>query len=139
MKNARSIPEICIDLLNEFGTLVRTEADLARTETSEKITQAAAGLGLIIGGAVLLIPALVILLQAAVRVLQDKGVVEPWMAALIVGGVTLVVGLILLVFGATQLRARRLMPHKTIQQLRRDASVARDQMRKDHDDVQRAA
>ena len=46
MKDTRSIPDILIDLLNEFGTLVRTEADLARNETSEKITQVAIALGI---------------------------------------------------------------------------------------------
>jgi Putative Actinobacterial Holin-X, holin superfamily III len=138
-KYSRSTPEILIDLLNEFGTLIRTEADLARTETSEKLTQLAANVGLIVGGAVLLIPALVILLEAAVNGLQADGVVRPWVAELIVGCAALVIGLALLAFGASRVRAKYLVPNRTLQQFQRDADVAKSQMRTADDDVQRAA
>jgi hypothetical protein len=45
MRDTRTVPEILIDLLSEFGTLVRTEADLARSETSES-----GALGLMVAG-----------------------------------------------------------------------------------------
>ncbi len=138
MRDTRTIPEISIDLLNELGTLVRTEADLARSETSGKITHVAVGLGLIVGGAVLMTPAVVILLQAAVNALQDSDIFAPWSAALVVGGAAFVVGLVLLAAGASRLKAKRLVPHKTIHQLQRDASVAKNQMRNQHDFIQRA-
>ena len=138
MNGARSIPDIFVDLFKQLTTLVRTEAQLARVEASEKMAQVAGGLGLVVGGAVLLIPALVVLLEAAVSALQARGFGAP-LAASIVGGSVLVIGLILLFVGVSRLKAKGLVPDKTIQQLQRDASMARNQMRNNDDDVKRAA
>ena len=138
MNGARSIPDIFVDLFKQLTTLVRTEAQLARVEASEKMAQVAGSLGLIAGGAVLLIPALVVRLEAAVSALQERGFAAP-LAALIVGGSVLVIGLIFLFVGVGRLKAKSLVPDKTIQQLQRDASMARNQMRNDDDGVKRAA
>jgi NADH:ubiquinone oxidoreductase subunit 6 (subunit J) len=135
--SSRSIPDILSDLLSQFTTLVSKEGQLARTEMSEKIGQVAAGLVLVVIGAVLLMPALVVLLQAAVAALEQAGVAPPW-AALIVGGVVLLIGLILLMVGISRLKAKNLLPQKTINQLQEDASVAKRQVRAD-DGYQRAA
>lgn len=134
----RSIPEIFIDVVNQFTTLLSKEGQLARTEMSEKITQIAVGLGLIVGGSVLLTPALVILLQAGVSALVTNNIVrEPW-APLIVGGVVFLIGIILLLVGMSRLKAEALMPNKTIHQIQSDVSVAKRQVRVTYDQ-QRAA
>jgi Putative Actinobacterial Holin-X, holin superfamily III len=138
-KNSRSTLEVAVDLLTEFGTLVRTEADLARAETSEKISQVGSSLGFMVFGAALLIPALVILLQAVVSALQVKGGLQPWAAAVIVGGVALAVGLLLFAVGIGRLRLKHLVPHKTVRQLQRDTAIVKSQLRNGYDDVQRAA
>jgi hypothetical protein len=138
MNGARSIPDIFVDLFKQLATLVRTEAQLARVEASEKMAQVAGGLGLVAGGAVLLIPALVVLLEAAVSALRERGFATP-LAASIVGGSVLVIGLILLFVGVSRLKAKGLVPDKTIQQLQRDALMARNQMRNNDDGVERAA
>jgi Putative Actinobacterial Holin-X, holin superfamily III len=126
--NTRSIPELFTSVVSQLADLVRTEGQLARAEISEKMTLAASGLGLIVGGAILLMPALVVLLEAAVAALVDNGIAPYW-AALIVGGAGLLLGLILLLIGVSRLRAGRLVPDKTIQQLQRDAATARSQVR----------
>jgi len=133
----RSIPELFGDVIGQLSTLLRKEGHLARAEISENISRAALGLGLIVGGAVLLIPALVVLLEAAVAALGDLGI-TPAAAAGIVGGCALVIGLILAAVGASWLRAKSLLPSKTIQQLQNDAATARRQMRYDNE-LQRAA
>jgi Putative Actinobacterial Holin-X, holin superfamily III len=134
----RSIPEIFTDVVAQLTTLLCKEGQLARVELSEKITQAGVGLGLVVGGAVLLIPALVILLQAAVAALVTSNTIgEPW-SSLIVGGAALLIGLILASIGMSRLKARTLAPNRTIQQLQRDVSVARQQARAGNDQ-QRAA
>ena len=135
--DVRSLPNIFTDIINQMATLVRKEAQLARVEMSEKITQVAIGLGLIVVGAVLLMPALVILLQAGVAGLVEYGIQEPW-AALIVGGAALLIGIILALIGLSRLKADRLVPNKTIHQVQRDMSVAKDQVRQTYDQ-QRAA
>lgn len=124
----RSVPELFTDLVSQVTALFRTEARLARAEINEKIAQAGSGVGMIAAGAVLLIPALVILLQAAVAALIDQGF-QSYVAALIVGGAALLIGLIVALIGLNQLKVRKLMPQKTIEQLQSDAAFARNQVR----------
>lgn len=133
----RSIPEIVSDVVHQFTTLVRKEGQLARAEVSQKLTQAAGGIGLAIFGAVLAIPALVILLEAAVAGLTSAGWPVYW-AALLVGGIALIVGIALLLAGANRLKADNLVPQKTIHQLQRDVDVASHEASKQHG-IDRAA
>lgn len=133
----RSIPELFTDVITQLATLLRTEGELARTELSEKVSQIGISLGLVVTGAVLVVPGLVILLQAAVAALAQSGVGEPW-ASLIVGGAVLIIGAILKAVGISRIRAAKLMPRKTIHQLQRDVSVAKEQARPDHERQQAA-
>jgi Putative Actinobacterial Holin-X, holin superfamily III len=128
----RSILDIGSDLLAQFPILVRKEAQLARAELSEKISRVGMGLAFIGIGAVLLIPALVVLLIAAVNALQDAGF-EPAIAALIVGGSALLIGIILLLIGINRMKVENLVPNKTIHQLQEDALVAKQQVRAAND------
>ena len=136
-RHERSVPEILGDLMMQFPTLARKESQLARAEISEKITQVAFGLAFIVGGAVLLTPALVVLLQAAVAALEEARF-QPTAAALIAGGAALLIGIILVSVGINRLKVENLVPNKTIHQIQQDASVARQQLRSDHEQ-QRAA
>jgi membrane protein implicated in regulation of membrane protease activity len=133
----QSVPSIVTDLLGQFAVLLRKEGELARTEMSEKMTQMAVALGLLVAGAVLVMPALVVLLFAAVAAL-DQGGMNSATAALIVGGAVLLLGLILVMVGVSRLKARRLVPRKTIHQLQEDVSVAKRQVRSDNE-YERAA
>src|SRR5215469_18087455 len=119
----RGITDILVDLVDQSSTLLRKEGALARAEMSEKITQVGVALSLILCGSVLLTPALVILLDAAVSALVENRVLpQPW-SALAVGGAVLLVDLILILWGASRLRTKELVPRKTIHQLQRDISV----------------
>lgn len=134
----RGITELFSDLIDQSSTLLRSEAALARAEITEKIADVGTGLGLIVGGAVLLTPALVILLEGGVSALIDNHILaQPW-SQLLVGGIVLLIGLILLLVGMSRLRAENLVPDKTLHQIRRDVSVAKQQTRPIHDQ-QRAA
>ncbi|HXR86047.1 MAG TPA: phage holin family protein [Stellaceae bacterium] len=134
----RSLPDIFSDLIAQFTRLLQKEGQLARAEVSENIGKAATGLGFVIGGAVLLIPALVVLLDAAVAAITERGHLAPYWSALIVGGAVLIIGLLLLAFGASRLRPSNMIPARTIQQLQRDASVAKSQFEESHE-LHRAA
>jgi hypothetical protein len=133
----RSIPEIFSDLIGQLTTLLKKEGQLARTEVSEKIAQVATGLGYAVVGAVLAMPALVILLQAVVALLVQGGFSFA-LSAVIVGGVTLVIGIILLIAGVNRLKGENLVPNKTIHQLQRDAEVVAHEVRNEND-LNRAA
>jgi hypothetical protein len=133
----QSIPAIVTDLISQFTLLLRKEGELARTEMSEKMTQMAVGLGLLVAGAVLMMPALVVLLFAAVAALDETGMSSS-VAALVVGGAVLLLGLIFVLVGMNRLKARKLVPRKTIHQLQEDVSVAKRQVRSNHE-YERAA
>jgi hypothetical protein len=136
--SSRSILDLFSDAANQFTVLLRKESQLARTELSEKVGQAGLGLGLVVGGAVFLIPALVILLQAAVAALV-KVIAEPW-ASLIVGGAAFLLGVLIAMIGASRLSAKNLTPNRTIHQIQRDVTVAKQQVtERDSYEQQRAA
>jgi hypothetical protein len=137
-QNTRSVPDIVGDLFSQFTTLMRKEAQLARAEVSENITVVGRGLGLIVGAAVLLIPALVILLQAGVAAITEKYGLASYWSSLIVGGVTLVVGIVMASIGSRRLKGENIMPKRTVHQLQQDALVAKQQVSSDHD-LRRAA
>jgi uncharacterized membrane protein YqgA involved in biofilm formation len=129
----RSVPEIIGDLFSQLTTLLRKETQLARAEMSENMASLARGLGLIVGGAVLLSPALVILLQAGVAALTDAYHLASYWSALIVGGAVLILGIILLLVGISRLKLENIMPSKTVHQLQRDASVAKEKASQDNE------
>jgi len=133
----RSIPEVFSDLIAQLTALLRKEGELARTEVSEKIAHVASGLGLAMVGALLAVPALVILLEAIVAALMRTGM-SMFVAALIVGGVALAIGVILLVIGFGRLKTTNLIPEKTLHQLQRDAQVV-TQEASDDNGLNRAA
>jgi Putative Actinobacterial Holin-X, holin superfamily III len=122
----RSIPDLFGSVFKQLAELMRTEGMLARTEMSEKMSHMGTGLGLLVGGAVLAMPALVILMEAAVAALVENGGMAPYWASLLVGGLSLLLGLLLLSLGANWLRAGNLMPDRTLQQLQYDANAARN-------------
>lgn len=128
----RPFPDLVRDLMTQFVTLLRMEGELARAEMSEKTRQLTRAITVVIAGAVILIPALVILFEAAVAGLVEAGLESYW-AALVVGGAALVVAIILLIVGARSVRVGNLAPRRTIDNLRRDASVATDRVRTDHE------
>jgi len=124
----RRLPDVFGDVFASGTSLFRSEVRLARAEVSEKITQAMRGVIMALFGAVLMIPALVILLTALVAALADRGL-DAALAAAIVGGGAFLVGLILLVVGVNRLTTDNLTPRATIDQLRSDAAMARDQVK----------
>jgi hypothetical protein len=128
MHDTRSLPELLTTLVNEMSTLFRQEIRLARTETSENIGKMTGAMGMLAAAAVLMIPAIVILLQAISAFLVAQGMEEHW-ALLVVSLVVLLVGVIFLSVGLGRLKASHLAPDRTLEQVRRDALVAREQIR----------
>ncbi|WP_419899132.1 phage holin family protein [Roseomonas sp. USHLN139] len=127
--NARGLPDLVGNLLEQTTTLLRQEIQLARAEFSEKmarVVQAAVAIGL---AAAMLLAAVVILLQAVVAALVDHGGLQPWLAGVIVGLVVALVAWLMLRSGQARLRAASLVPERTATQLSRDASLAKEAVR----------
>jgi hypothetical protein len=108
-------------LVGDFAALVRNEVALAKAELSESSLRAKAGVVALIGAVATLLAGSLALVAAIVLGLSK--VMEPWLAALVVGVVITAVGLLLLL-GA---RKKLLPPHveidRTRQAVRQDVEV----------------
>jgi hypothetical protein len=105
-------------LFGDFGALLRNEVALAKAELAESSTRAKAGMIALIGAVATLLAGALAL--AAAIILGLAKVVEPWLAALIVGLAITIVGVLLLI-GA---RKKLLPPHIEIDRTR--AAVRND-------------
>ena len=123
----RSLKELLGDLTQSVTTLFRTEIELARAETSEKISHAAVAAGASAGGGILALAALIVLLQALVIALTELGL-APALAALIVGGVVAIIAFALIYKGMNDLKASNLAPTRTVEALKRDAHMVKEQV-----------
>jgi hypothetical protein len=120
----KGVVDLAGDALKEIATLIQTELQLLRAEISEKLTFTALSAALVGSGALLLMATLVLLLEAAVTGLVAIGL--SWTAAtLIVALGTLIVGAGLVWLGFNRLSVARLVPTKTIDQLQKDSTIAK--------------
>ena len=128
MNQERSVPSLFADLIENVTTLFRKEVQLAKTELSEKASQAATASASVAAGGVVLLAALIIFLHAVVAWLAYAGLPPHW-GYLIVAIVVGIGGYVALQKGLTNLKATRLTPTRTVEQLQRDAAVAKEQVR----------
>jgi protein-S-isoprenylcysteine O-methyltransferase Ste14 len=126
--DTRSLPELLSSLVTEMSTLFRQEIRLARTETSENVGKMTGAIAMLAASAVMLIPGIVIVLQGIVAMLVARGF-DQTSAMFVVGLVAIVIGAIILSIGMARLRMSTLAPDRTINQVRRDALVAKEQVR----------
>ena len=122
----RSLKELIGDLSGSISTLFRKEIQLARAETSEKITQSMVAIGAIAAGAILALAALLVLLQALVIAISEAGVPPGW-ASLIVGVIVAAIAYFMIHKGTNDLKASSLAPDRTIDSLRRDTELVKEQ------------
>jgi formate/nitrite transporter FocA (FNT family) len=122
----RPLTGLLTELAQETTTLVRKEVELAKAEVSEKVSQATTGAVSLAAGGMVAFAGLIFLLLAATFYLAT--LMEPWLAALIVGGVVTLIGIILVVMGKSRLTARNLQPTRTISSLQDDKRWAKEQL-----------
>jgi uncharacterized protein YacL len=120
-----AISELFADALKQLSKLMRNELQLARAEIAAKASEAISAVGLVIGAGISLIPALVLLLMALADWLEDLGT-ESSTAHLIAGVAGLVIGGVLAAIGTNRLKANSLVPKRTLEQLNRDVTAAKE-------------
>lgn len=130
-KSEKSLPTLISDLTRETVELIRKEIELAKAELSEKISATETAVGSLAVGAIVIFAGILVLLQAVVNsvalVLPPEP--APWLAPLIVGAVVVVIGYAVLKSGRSQLKAENLKPHRTMNSLRRDKTLAQEKVR----------
>ena|SRR5215216_2066445 len=126
--STRPLTSLFTDTVAEVTHLFQTEIRLVRAEINEKLSRAANSGVLIAAGAIVMIPAVFILLLAVVRWLAVAGLPEHW-GLLLVGLVIAALGVVLLMKGINNLKGSALVPRRSIEQVRADLSIAKEQVR----------
>lgn len=122
----RSIPQLLRQLTDQVTTLFMKEMALARSEVRHAVSEAKVGVASVAAGGAVLFGGFLVLLFAAVAALAL--VVSTWLAALIVGGVTAIIGFIMLNVGKKKLEPSAFTPNRTAEQLRRDTAMAKSEL-----------
>jgi hypothetical protein len=127
--DARSVPQLLADMLNELTSLFRKEIQLARAEMGEKVSEAGGAIPGIAGGGALALGGLIMLLMAAAAGIARAFDLAPGWGMLIVGVLAALLGYALVRGGLSKLKATNLTPTRTAEQLSRDAEAAKEQVR----------
>ncbi len=113
-----SAPGLLGRLVDDITKLFRNELALARAETMEAAQRAKIGVGAVATGAGVLLLGALALVAAAILGLAE--VMEPWLAALLVGVVLAVVGYVMVNSGKKRLEPSNFTLERTQESLRRD-------------------
>ena len=124
----KPITSVITQVFSEVAYLLQTEIRLARAEIAEKLRGAAHGATFLGIAAILLLAGLFVLLLAAVRWLEVAGLPNQW-GLLLVGGVVVSIGIALALKGANNLKGSALVPDRTIEQVRADLAVVKEQVK----------
>ena len=127
-EDSRGIGDLLGDLGRQVSTLVRKEIDLARVEVTSsagRMSRGAATAG--VGGA-LVYAGLLALLAAAIFGLIEAGL-DAWLAALVVGGITLTVGAVVTSMGVKQVQSTDMAPKQTAETVKENVEFVRESMK----------
>ena len=129
-KPKRSLFALIADIPALLSNLVRGEIDSLKQEIAAKLKAAGIGIGLLVGAATFAFFAVLVLIAAGVLGLAT--VLPAWAAALIVGGVILVIAVILALVGIASLkRGVPPAPTKTISSIKKDVRTIKGTGRKE--------
>jgi hypothetical protein len=122
----RSIKEIVDVLRPQVQELVAKQVELAKTELAPVGRRAGLAVGLLAAAAVFMLVFLIIFSITGILLLNLF--LSPWLSALIVSAILLVVGGILAAAGASILRGLDPKPHKTIATLQQNVNWLKGQI-----------
>ncbi len=121
--SSEGISELIRDLATDLSTLMSKELALAKAEVRESVHEAKAAVGAMATGGAICMAGLVVLLMSAVYGLSN--VVEPWLAALIVGALALLVGFVMVGSAKKKISAKEMVPDRTIDSTKKDKDTLR--------------
>jgi hypothetical protein len=113
------------DAVEQLGKLVQNEVELAKAELAQKISRAGLGAGYVGAAAILAMPVLFLLLMSLALALVEVGL-SPAIAHLAAAGCGAVGCGILAAVGFSYLKPGRLKPKVTMQEVKRDLSMAKE-------------
>ncbi|RRV03772.1 phage holin family protein [Pseudomonas sp. v388] len=126
VQDSASIGGLLRQLTREVPELFTKELALAKAELQASLATLKAGTAAVAGGAIVLLAGLIILLMAAVYGLGT--IMQLWLAALIVGAVTLIIGFIMLQSGKKQFEPSHFTPDRTLHAMQQDKDTLKRKM-----------
>ncbi len=124
---SKTVARLLGEVVGDAQYLLRKEMELAQYEIKYEINRAIKGaVSLGIGASVAAIGG-ILLLFMLVYLLADVFILDLWLSFLIVGGVVLVLGAILLAWGATQMRKLDPVPRQTLENARKEVQWIQEQ------------
>ena len=127
-EESRSIGELLGDLGRQTGTLVRREIDLAKVEVTSSVGRMGKGAATTGLGGALVYAGLLVILFALVFGLIELGL-DPWLAALIVGVVTLAIGAFVAMSGVNSIKNTELAPKQTAETIQENVEFVKEQIK----------
>jgi hypothetical protein len=121
--NDASVAGLLKQLTREVPSLFTKELALAKAEIQASLNTLKAGVAGVAGGAIVLLAGFVILLMAVVYGLSTM--MQPWLAALIVGVVTMIIGFVMVQSGKKQFEPSHFKPDRTLDALNKDQEALR--------------
>lgn len=118
-----SVVGLLRQLSREVPELFSKELALTKAELQASLTTLKAGIAGVAGGAIVLLAGFIILLMSAVYGLSM--VMAPWLAALIVGVLVMIVGFAMLQSGKKQFEPSHFKPERTLDALNKDQEALR--------------
>jgi uncharacterized membrane protein YgdD (TMEM256/DUF423 family) len=130
-RDYESTPSLLRRLADDVGMLFAQEVALLKAETARSVGELKASTASIaVGGAVAFMGGFFLLLAAVYGL---SNVMQPWLAALIVGGVVTLIGWIMLSAGRRKLEPAAVAPRRTAAALRKDAEMIKGVSQHEHD------
>jgi hypothetical protein len=114
------------NLADQVSTLMRREVELARVETVETISTVVRSAVSMVAGGVIAYAGLIVLLLAAAFGLAN--VIPLWISALVVGGVTLLIGIAMLMVGRSAIANATIVPEKTVKTVKEDIRMVKEKV-----------
>lgn len=124
---AESLPQLVRDLGHDLSALIGKELSLARAELREAASGARTAAGGLAAGGAVAVAGLVVLLFAGVYALSN--VVVPWLAAAVVGGAALLIGLIMVNSAKKRIAPSAAIPERTLDAAKTDTHSIRSAAR----------
>ena len=121
-----SLTALLSGLLHDAEILLLQELALARAEIGENLLRFSGGAMVLLAGLLVALTGLLALIAAAILLLS--GVMPPWAACLLAGGIVAAVGAALAYYGRLLMGRASLVPHRALAALRETEQWAREEL-----------
>lgn len=118
---SESITDLIRNLASDLSTLLGKEMQLAKSEIRETVSEVQTAVGAIATGTAIAMAGLVVLLMSGVYGLSN--VVDPWLAALIVGAAALLIGYVMVHSAKEKASASSIVPDRTLDSAKKDVDT----------------